>query len=64
MNKKIQISRETKIALLKALKNGYFEVSDFEIFLIIIHSGLTDKEIEELYKKIDVREPLNITFEI
>lgn len=64
MNKKIQISREIKITLLKALKKGYFETSDLENILTIIHSGLTDEELKELYKKIDVREPLNITFEI
>ena len=64
MNKQIQINRETKIMLLKVLKNGYFEMSDFENFLILMHSGLSDEDVRELYKKTDIREPVKFTLKI
>ena len=61
--KQIKIDRETKIALLKALKNGYFELSDLEHLTANLYKDLTDKElnarIKELSRKLGI-EPLTI----
>ena len=57
MGGKIEISRETKIMLLKTLKNGYFELSDLETLIGYIRSEMTDDEldatIKELQKKLE-----------
>jgi len=63
MNKKIQISRETKIVLLKAIKNGYFETSDLENILTVINSGLSKEDIKELQKRAGMEEIIEVTFD-
>ena len=59
---KFRIDRETKIVLLNALKNGYFEASDLENLIIHLYSGLPKEELNEwisvLAKKLDVLEPI------
>jgi hypothetical protein len=60
---KIEINRETKIVLLNALKNGYFELSDLENLTAYLYKNLTDEElnsrIKELSRKLGI-EPLTI----
>ncbi|GHV56584.1 hypothetical protein FACS1894182_03430 [Bacteroidia bacterium] len=60
---KIEINRETKIVLLNALKNGYFELPDLENITAHLYKNLTDEElnnrIKELSRKLGI-EPLTI----
>ena len=44
MNEIIKMSRETKLILLKAMKNGYFEKQDLSH---LIHINSPQKSIEE-----------------
>ena len=47
VDKKIEISRETKITLLKALKNGYFEMSDLSNLVSDLYGDISDEELDE-----------------
>ena len=46
-SKKVTIDRVTKITLLKALKNGYFELSDLKDLVKYFYDGITDEELDK-----------------
>ncbi|MDR0603598.1 MAG: hypothetical protein LBG80_04755 [Bacteroidales bacterium] len=61
---KIEIKRDGKIMMLKALKNGYFEPTELENLICYLYSDLSEEnkttQIRELSRKLGVGEPLII----
>jgi len=64
MEKQIKIGRETKIRLLKALKNGYFEWSDIMELVKSAYGELTDEELDSRIKELDRKLGLGQTVEV
>ena len=60
----IGITKELKIKMLQALKNGYWDNKELESFIVCLYGSLSDEElntqIKELAKKLGVSEPITI----
>jgi len=64
MMNNIPIDREIKLTLLKALKNGYFELSDIENLIRVIYSGTTQEERKVIFDKLGIEDVIEVTFDL
>jgi predicted metal-dependent hydrolase len=61
--KQMKIDRETKIVLLKAMKSGYFELSDLEHLITNLYKDLLNEELSNWIKDLSLKlgiEPITI----